>query len=158
MANALNNLHDIHLPTPISWWPLAPGYYGLIACLLLFLLCLFIFYRYKTSIKVKHEARQKLKALKQAYENQASSHLIASEISILLKQVALFYYERHAIAGLQGEAWVLFLSQTGKALDIESARFALLESPFHPEATHDLNPLFSLASAWIKQRRHRCLS
>lgn len=48
MANTdpLAQLKDIHLPTPIGWWPLAPGWYILMG-LILFLVIIFAYGVYK---------------------------------------------------------------------------------------------------------------
>ena len=158
MASTLAKLHDIHLPTPINWWPLAPGYW-LVASL--FFLCLIFFivrYQTRRSRQIKQEALQQLARYQHRYEQINNTKDTAAALSLLLKQVALSYYPRATVASLRGDAWLTFLTQTSKKLDFNPVRQILLEAPFCPQNTHTLTPLFPLVKAWIKQRSKPCLN
>jgi hypothetical protein len=156
--NALKDLHDIHLPSPIGWWPIAPGYL-LLAMLIIFgVITLLLRYRYRRERSIKQEALRQLATLQHLQAETPNPSVTAAQLSLLLKQVALMYYPRETVASLQGDAWLNFLTQTSKRLDFKTVRYALLEMPFHPEATQPLDPLFPLVKAWIKQRRGRCLN
>jgi len=154
---ALAQLKDIHLPDPISWWPLAPGWYGLMV-LSLFLISGLVYFFHKKAVysRPKKQALQLLATYKQTYEQERNSQLTSSCVSELLKRVALVYYPREQVAGLQGAAWLEFLNGTSKGIDFNSVASMLLESPFKTAETIQLHPLIIKAEFWIKQRRKPC--
>lgn len=158
MVDVLKDLHDIHLPTPISMWPTAPGY--LILAILLLIICalFFVSFYYRKTRQIKRIALQELAKIEQAYKTQEQAPLLAGHISSLLKQVALLYYPRDTIASLQGDAWLDFLTTSSKRLDFKAVKYELLELPFQPESKQSLIPLFILTKRWIKQRGARCLN
>lgn len=151
---SLATLRDIHLPDPIGWWPLAPGWYGLMLFVVA-LLCLVIFFGYQ-AYQYRMPKRQALRLLTQYQKQYVLDHnasLACTRVSELLKRVALVYFPRSQVAGLQGDAWLHFLSQTGKKLDFFTVRCELLEAPYcsHTEIS-SLSTLFGLAAHWIRQR------
>lgn len=158
-TNPLNQLKDIHLPDPIGWWPIAPGWY--LVALFLFLLFgivgHFILKKFRY-FKPKKQALNLLKQYKIEYENEKNAPLTSAKISDLLRRVALLYYPRAEVAGLNGEEWIQFLNHTSRNIDFVPVRAMLLELPFQSSSTINLNPLFSRTSLWIKQRRKPCLS
>lgn len=157
-SDLLAQLKDIHLPDPISWWPLAPGWYVLAGILCL----LFIFLGYHAS-RCHHNALPKKQALRllehyqKHYEKEHNVSQTSAQISELLRRVALVYYPRIEVASLHGEAWLQFLNQTSKKIDFNTVRALLLDAPFKTtDPTIDLDPLFAHAKLWIKQRRTPC--
>ncbi|KTC92115.1 DUF4381 domain-containing protein [Legionella cincinnatiensis] len=159
MANTdpLAQLKDIHLPTPIGWWPLAPGWYLVIA--LIVLISIFIFYYiYKNHrhAKAKNYALILLMNYQMEYEKEQNVALTSARISELLRRVALAYYPREKVASLHGKEWLHFLNETGKEIDFNLVKDMLLDAPFKTGQTMDLNPLFNTARLWIKQRRVPC--
>ncbi|MBA2710697.1 MAG: DUF4381 domain-containing protein [Tatlockia sp.] len=155
----LAKLHDIHLPEAIGWWPLAEGWY-LLFLLVLIIICLASYYanRFHKNGKAKREALRLLKIYEQEYHSGADSQTISMKISELLRRVALVYFPRKEVAGLQGQAWLNFLSQTSKKIDFNSIEEYLLALPYQPSKNIDLKPLFCRARGWIKQRGKPCLN
>lgn len=157
MPNELSKLHDIHLPPPISSWLLAPGWYILMS------LCIgsaFFFLRgYLKTNQRKQLKKKGLKALsliRIQHQQNPDSQLTSAAISELLRQIALICYSRDRVAGLQGEAWIQFLSETTH-VDVGVAREALLYLPYQPshsaKQTEDqLNQLFDIAQQWIQDQ------
>ncbi|MCW8409199.1 DUF4381 domain-containing protein [Legionella sp. PATHC035] len=159
MANTdpLAQLKDIHLPTPIGWWPLAPGWYILMG-LILFIAILLAYGAYKRhrhALAKKH-ALLLLNDYLKNYEKEQNSSLASARISELLRRVALVYYPRERVASLHGEEWLEFLNETSKGLDFNLVKDMLLAAPFKTGETMDLKPLFTTAQLWIKQRRVPC--
>jgi hypothetical protein len=153
----LAQLKDIHLPEAISWWPLAPGWYGLMLLIVCLVISL-VYMAHKRAMysRPKKQALALLATYKQAYERDCNAQLTSARISELLKRVALVYYPRAEVAGLQGMSWVDFLNTTSKKLDFKPIANMLLESPFKLGETVQLNPLISKAELWIKQRKKPC--
>jgi hypothetical protein len=153
----LNKLHDIQLPKPVGWWPLAPGWYALIIALLIFLAMMcYLYYRRFINAKAKREALQRLADYQQCYLKNRNSQLYSIKISELLRRVALVYFPREKVAGLQGQEWIKFLNENAKGLNFNEISSFLLELPYQPPRTENLQPLFSHARAWIKQRGKPC--
>jgi Domain of unknown function (DUF4381) len=153
----LAKLHDIHLPAPIGWWPLAPGWYFLIAlALLLIALLVYFAHRFYKNGRAKQEALLLLKNYEQQYQRGADSQLISMKISELLRRVALVYFPRAEVAGLKGKAWLDFLSTTSQGIDFKAISDYLLLLPYQPAKEIDLEPLFCRARRWIKQRGRPC--
>lgn len=172
----LAQLRDVHLPEPIGLWPLAPGWYLLLA--LSICAMLMVFRRYKRS-QVKRAALALLAEYKREYQRDANPQEIVVKTSDLLRRVALVYFPRAEVAGMQGQAWIDFLDKTGKGIDFNEIRDLLLILPYEKRQTTSraenpssraqrgiscspgdvscvdktsLEPLFAATKAWIKQR------
>ena len=156
----LSQLHDIHLPAPIGWWPLAPGWYLLAALTVLIGFSLFfMIHRAYSNGRAKRQALRELAQFEQQYQQDTNSQLASARLSELLKRVALAYYPRTQVAGLRGEAWIAFLNSTGKGLNFNSVRVQLLELPYQPIIPRsNLHLLFKLTRKWIKRRGKLCSS
>ena len=159
MANTdpLAQLKDIHLPSPIGWWPLAPGWYMMIALVLLIAIILaHHLYKKHRNALAKKQALILLNQYQNEYELKHNIPLTSAHVSELLRRVALVYYPRDQVASLHGEEWIQFLNETGKGVDFNFVRGMLLDAPFKTMEQMDLNPLFNRAQLWIKQRRVPC--
>ena len=156
-VDALAQLKDIHLPPSVGWWPLAPGWYGLILILIgLAVWITYAFYKKHLNSLAKKEALALLKTYSAQYERDKNAQLASSRISELLRRVALVYYPRREVASIHGEAWMDFLNQTSKNINFIPVKSMLLDSPFKTEETVNLKPLFTRAEHWIKQRKAAC--
>jgi cbb3-type cytochrome oxidase subunit 3 len=153
----LAKLRDIHLPEPISFWPLAPGWYALaLLSLLLIGLAYYFIRRSQKNAAAKRQALILLQDYEQDYLKNKNSQVAAMNVSELLRRVALVYFPRDEVAGLEGEAWLLFLTKTSKGLDFRENKETLLVAPYQPIQLIDLEPLFYKARGWIKQRGKPC--
>lgn len=156
---ALAQLRDIHLPSGIGWWPLAPGWY-LLAILVTILLWMIIYAikRHRSHGQAKRQALKLLMTYQRDYLARPEVSFNAARVSELLKRVSLAYFPRQRVASLQGDAWIGFLNETSKGLDFKRVEPALLVAPYQPAMQGDLSLLFTLARLWIKQRRKPCLN
>ncbi|MEE9451556.1 MAG: DUF4381 domain-containing protein [Gammaproteobacteria bacterium] len=147
-------LRDIHLPKAVSFWPPAPGW--IIITTLIVLLCsglIWIGYRYLRRQRIKKLALQRLQALQAQYQQSHQGKEIVTELSILLRRVALAYFPRKEIAGLTGKPWLSFLQSHGQDCDFEQVGALLLSAPYQAQIKADLTPLMAVCLRWIKQRR-----
>jgi hypothetical protein len=158
-APELAQLRDIHLPAPIGWWPPAAGWYLLTLIIVVMLFAaIFFIRRHYINGRAKRHALRLLASYQQQYQQDHNSQLCAARVSELLKRVALVYFPRSNVASLQGDEWILFLTNTSKGLRFETVRTALLDIPYQPTASHDLSSLLKFVRTWISQRRGRCLN
>lgn len=125
-------LRDLHLPEVISWWPLAPGWWVLIALLIAGVAYLLRRYlRTHARGAARRHALQQLNALTAAYEQHGNTVAFSSDLSELLRRTMLAYAPRREIAGLTGDAWLAWLDK-----DLDQPRFQnktgrkLLELPY----------------------------
>lgn len=155
---ALANLNDIMMPEPISWWPMAIGW-DVVALLILAGITLMVSYggRYYYHQLPKQQALKLLKQYQLNYQHHQDSVLYSASINALLKRVALAYFGRTKVAGLYDQAWLEFLNQTANNINVNNVGNLLLVLPYVKSADNiDLQPLFTFAHAWIKQRGQRC--
>ncbi|MCC2615165.1 DUF4381 domain-containing protein [Aestuariibacter halophilus] len=103
--NPMEQLKDIHVPADVSWWPLAPGWWVLLAILVLSIVALIVWqvrrYRHRRAL------RQALAALSALRPEQDDWPVQAYQ---LVKQLALSYYAREEVAGLYGARWYRYLA------------------------------------------------
>jgi hypothetical protein len=162
-ATPLADLRDIHLPHAISAWPPGPAYYALMALLIILILLFIQRQKHQQRTAPKREALVELARIENNYTNKKNhSNHIASDITRLLRRVALVYHPRIDVASLHGQAWVLFLEKTSRGIDFQSIENSLLDTPFNPHdnphAAEQLSLLLSATRRWIKQRRKQCLN
>lgn len=149
---SLERLHDIATAPPVSWWPLAPGWY-IVAAVGAILLGIGI------SVAIVRWRRDgyRREALRELEPLIPSKNLAA--IAELLKRVALAAYPREQVASLTGGPWLAFLDATGGNGRFASGSGQVLEAAlFRPGPLSvkddDFAALVNNVCHWIKH--HRC--
>jgi len=105
-------LRDIHLPQPVSWWPLAPGWWILAAIVIVIILAsLFALHRHRQR-RYRRIALQQLNLLEKSFCVDHNHQHLMQELSKLLRHMAVLHYPPRQCAGLYGEKWLNFLDQT----------------------------------------------
>lgn len=99
----LSQLRDIHTPA-VGLMP-APGWWVLLAAVLLLVVALYLFYKHYKQRGWQREARATLDQLRTEAENMPVSQSL-SAISRLVRRVVLAARPREAVASLQGDAWL----------------------------------------------------
>lgn len=105
-------LRDLHVPDPVGWWPLAPGWWLLIALVLGALG--YLLYRQFDSWRrnaARRIALAELARLRRAYEQGADVLALSKGLSELLRRSMLAYAPRDEVAGLTGERWLQWLDR-----------------------------------------------
>jgi len=148
-------LRDIHLPDPVSWWPLAPGWWFSLLFLLLLVGVAWAIRRWIKRGQLKRSALAELKLLEQTCsEDGEDSQQQIEALSILLRRLALSVYPRQEIASLTGEQWLLQLD-VALATTPQSGAFSagigrvIIEAPYKPGLSVDLPALLALVRYWI---------
>ena len=144
MQAQLDRLRDIHLPQPIGWWPLAPGWWALIAlvCTLVAAALAWTWIRRRSA---RFLALRELAAIDPERPDE-----FLTQVSSLLRRVA-----RRRSAGadvLTGEAWSTFLMEGKHGLSRDSATLLAI-GPYGPAANQNLEPegLRTEAATWIRR-------
>ena len=144
-------LKDIHIPAPISWWPLAPGWWFLVVFIPLLIVFFIWFYKRLTRQTAIKTAKKCLKAIKQDTSKEASHKL--SELSVLIRRVAISVAPRELAAGLTGREWLVYLDQSVKGSPFsEGVGQLLADAPYRKSAVTDaeISTLISLCEDWLK--------
>jgi hypothetical protein len=105
-------LRDLHLPEPIGWWPLAPGWWLVIALVLFALgwLLLQAWRKYQFHAPRRYAIRE-LATLESEYLEHRNPVTLGQQLSELLRRAMMAYAPRHEVAGLTGEAWLEWLDK-----------------------------------------------
>lgn len=105
-------LRDLHLPEAVGWWPLAPGWWFLIAVVLAVAgVLLHRQYQRWRMNAARRIALRELSRLEREYEAGANAQQLAKSVSELLRRGMLAYAPRAEVAGLTGESWLAWLDQ-----------------------------------------------
>jgi hypothetical protein len=149
----LKDLRDIHLPDPIGLWPLAIGWYFLIALLLVLAILLIVhLIRRSRRLQSRRYMLQRLEELRERYAKDADAAAVAAELSALLRRASLVSFPRREVAGLQGEQWLNFLDETGATREFtQGIGRVLLSAPYQPHAQFEANALLDLATRWVSR-------
>ena len=105
-------LRDLHLPEPIGWWPLAPGWWIVIAVLVLALgwLLLRLWRNFQFHAPRRYAIRE-LASVEADFLEHRNPVTLGQQLSELLRRAMLAYAPRHEVAGLTGEAWLEWLDK-----------------------------------------------
>jgi len=153
----LSQLRDIHMPEPTSWWPLAPGWWILLGILLLVLTGFWLLHRYRQRNAWRRDALARLAVLQGQHQSEAcQSQQLVSELSVILRRVAVSRFPREESASLSGEEWLAFLEQQcRKETSFQSEVGRLLIVAPYALATSitsdEMNSLFELCRDWISK-------
>lgn len=141
-------LHDVHSPETISWWPLAIGWWLVIIAVFL-TIALIVFYLLKQSRKNRYR-KQGLSELNHLYEHwnvDQDHHAYLQAAAPLLKRCVMHISNEANLASMSGSQWLGVLerysttplsSATSKALtqDLYSANSDIDIVTLHIELKH----------------------
>ncbi len=150
-ADPLAGLRAYHLPGPVSWWPPAPGWWllaglAVLACLVALGWAL----GRRRRRAAARAALVELAGLRTAYARDRDPARFASELSRLLRRLALARFPRGEVAGLVGQRWLGFLDAHGGGGRFrEGAGRLLADAPYRPRAEVPVDELAALARDWI---------
>ncbi len=156
----LQNLNDIILPAPVSWWPLAIGWY-FAAALLLVAVVWFVHRSLQKweENRYRRGALEELRTLTEEVLSTSGCDDSLVQLPILLKRTALAAYPRHRIAALSGKEWHTFLNSktrtplftdaVARTLDIVSYATTNLSTV----DAHAVTTLLNASQHWIKHHQ-----
>lgn len=152
----LENLHDIHLPAPISGWPPAPGWWILAALILIGAIAIGIgLTRRMRQRRYRKFALRELQSLYQTWQQQRDDIVFAQATNRLLKKTALVAFPATDVAALSGADWLDFLDRKlRKPRFTEPAVRALATLYLREPEPIAAETLHAAAQHWI--RGHRC--
>ncbi|MEY4590028.1 MAG: hypothetical protein RL497_2104 [Pseudomonadota bacterium] len=156
MQQLIAQISDIQRPQEVGPWPLAPGWWVLLALLVIGSL-LGTIALYKT-IKRRAYRRSALRLLKRLGDGGSFSRSgLARQLNEVLKRTALSspYYQHLYIGSAHGEAWREFLCASSPEFpDKANIVDTLLQSVYRPKAQLDAGVSIAFCEFWIRQHHH----
>lgn len=134
MNPLMEQLHDIEGLDSISSWPLAIGWWVLIAIGVLLLCATACFMIYKIAFwrSWRNDAFHRLAMLEKNLSDATARETVVV-LSEYLRRIALRRFPRNECAGLVGDAWLKWLSKHDpKDFDWETRGTLLIEVPYAP--------------------------
>ncbi len=116
-ASSLSALRDIHLPGPVSLWPLAAGWWLLGGILLLVAVgaARVARARCRRQRAWQEAAAEELTRIETAFAADRDAVELAASLSALLRRSVLARFPERKIAALRGEDWFEFLCHDAAA-------------------------------------------
>ena len=152
-AGALSELRDIHLPDPVSFWPLAPGWWGLILGILFALtLAAWVWHQHRSS--ARRAALVEVERLESEYAISHDAGALASGLSALLRRLALLAGERVRVASLHGVSRAHALDEGSANFSprlLEGIESAVYRGPDHSVAGEDIHAWFDAVRGFIRR-------
>lgn len=103
-------LRDLHLPDAIGWWPLAPGWWGVIVVLAIVVgYGLWRAYLQRQFNAPRRYAMRELAHYEAEYLQHRNPVMLGKQLSELLRRGMLAYAPREEVAGLTGDEWLAWL-------------------------------------------------
>ena len=151
--NALNlPLRDIHLPDPISWWPLALGWWLLIGLVIVLIVLSAIAIKKVLKQTLKKQAIKHLKHIEDSFQSSEDGLKCVADLSVLVRRVVLSQKGFEKSAGVIGEAWLKLLDTPLKAPEFSQGVGQLLvNGPYQSQVeSHEVAELIRLCRKWVQ--------
>ena len=161
--NPLDELQPTIAPLPVSWWPLAPGWWLVLILVPLLIWGLWYLRRYLPRKQRTQQAEQPLDPLRQAaldelaalprpYDGQPAGPWL-QQLNALLKRLARAHYPQDNSHILSGRTWLAFLDSRCPAAGL-TRWMILVEGGYRAGCTLDDKAIEGLQQAvatWIRK-------
>ncbi|MFK8028700.1 MAG: DUF4381 domain-containing protein [Gammaproteobacteria bacterium] len=150
MPTSLDELRDIHLPEEIKWWPLAYGYWLLLALLLVAAALWFRRYR---QLAIRRASTVELRKLVAIYKQHNDAHELARGVNVLLRRTALSLKPREQTASLTGDAWMDYVQEcvAGSGFEFsEETRQLLTHGVYQQHVDVNASRLLEECRSWVR--------
>ncbi|MBA3239203.1 MAG: DUF4381 domain-containing protein [Parachlamydiaceae bacterium] len=144
-------LREIHLPSAITWWPPAPGWWILLAFSLILFFGLFMLLKQLLKPTLKKQAFKQLKAIENMFQKTGNANQCVSELSIFLRRTVLRRDTSSNAAGLTGTAWLQLLDQPLDTPEFsQGSGRILLKGPYQQAVDEtEVNQFIQLCYKWV---------
>ncbi len=156
MHPLLKQLNDIEGLDSVSRWPLAIGWWILIAvgAAIMCGITLLLVYKIMFKRSWKGDALMKLADLEKGLTDATTRSTVIA-LSEYLRRIVLRRFSRNECAGLTGEAWLKWLTlHDPKSFDWEKNGTLLIDVPYAPEqhnyCSEKIKNLIQAARNWVK--------
>jgi hypothetical protein len=152
-------LRDIHLP-PAGWWPLAPGWWG-VAALVVLVACMVVWLFWRRSRqRTRRAALREINSLAAAYARDGDMARLAEGASRLLRRVARLVDPD--AASLSGDAWRSFLHRYAHDAETQEALDRLVATRYLAHPVVEAPALLAALRGWCRNalpggRRNRAV-
>lgn len=148
----MNELHDIEGLDPISYWPLASGWWMVIALIaaILFAIGWFLIKKWNFHNSWRKEALVHLDLLEKNL-SEASCHETLITLSETMRRIALMRFPRSECAALNDEDWLDWLQKHDPAVfQWREKGQLLIKAPYAPRSLFSVSDTQALISALKK--------
>ncbi len=143
LVDLLNMLEQAPEPAPISMVPQTWGW--LVLALALLMMC-----AVAVTVILRHRRANAYR--RYALEQLEVPDISSAKVSEILRRTALAAYPREKVAGIHGDEWIRFLSQTSDNVQFNSETTrAITEAPY--KETPQNPALTQLAQRWVKSHK-----
>lgn len=157
-TDPLSQLKDIHLPDPVGLWPLAWGWWVLLALIVISIITgIYLWRRHRARNHYRQLALIELQNARAQVDQDGELAHYLQQVSIILRRAALTGLPARYHANLKGEAWLQWLDAQSSGADEfgSGAGRALLTGPYEAHPSADIESLHQLAAQWIAQHRNQ---
>lgn len=125
---SLDRMHDLVVPPPVSWWPPAPGWYGVLGILVVAFVFLAarMFLHWQRN-RYRREALAEYRRLLPLLDTEEKRVAGLTGMAVLVKRAAVSAFPRVDVASLTGDGWLAFLDRSGGAKEFSQEAASLLE-------------------------------
>ncbi len=157
MTPGVEHLRDIHGLDPMSWWPPALGWWLAMLSAILLVVGLWYVWQWwhrRMGLDWRDDASRQLQVLRGRMEWE-DARSVASDLSQLMRRIAIAREGRRACAGLVDKDWLTWLEMHDPQHFpwTEEGRL-LVQLPYAPPRSRrtaaELSPLVVAAEAWIE--------
>jgi hypothetical protein len=144
-------LRDIHLPDTLSWWPPAPGYWLILAVLVLIVFAVFLLRIRHRKQQLKRSIQSEVDRIEQAFRDSRDNAQLVKSLSILLRRVSLACFPDSGCESLTGRHWLTFLDKQLQDSDefLHGVGQVLETAPYRPHVDIDAEALLVLCHRWV---------
>lgn len=144
-------LKDIHLPDSSLWWPLAPGWWLLLALLALGLLGLLWLNWRRHHQPVARLSMDELDIIRQAHARGQEPRATVNAVAGLLRRTLISYRGRVQHAATIGEDWLSELDQLAPKHGFSDVHKQLLaQGRYQAKVDCDIDDLLRACESWIR--------
>ena len=144
-------LEDIILPTAVSIWPLAWGWWFVFVITVILIVALFLLIkRHRKKWGYRKVALTLLKKEYQQWQKNHHSQQSCQTMLTILKRTAITAFPQEKVNSLYGQAWVDFLNKQVKQPINATLSQAICEMQYQPAANTDIQLIYKYCKLWIK--------
>lgn len=150
MDELSTQLRDIHAPEAVSWWPLAPGWWLVVACVVIAGVVLVprLLNAWRRNA-FRRAIRAELEMLRRDAEGVTETIGYLQDVNRLLRRVLLSLEPRQRVAALHGPAWIELLESHSRTALTPEVRAALAEDCYRGSSSVTIEAVHAAVRRWL---------